>query len=178
MAQVEQSIKDYGRKIGLVRTPREYKVTPTPILWQSENRKLIDQAFTALQSGLVAVPLLAGMDKFFEIIGDWTAYLAPVFPQMFGTTPQFFIHMVGAVEIVIALGIALMPRFFSFILLAWLGAIISNLLMLGGHLDIVLRDCGLAAAAYALGRLSQLKEEVPVVMSEEVTDFSTPELAN
>lgn len=177
MAQVEQSIKDYGRRIGLHRN-REYKVTPTPILWQSENKKLIYQAFTVLQSSLVAVPLLAGMDKFVEVIGNWTAYLAPVFPQMMGTTPVFFIHMVGAFEIVLALGLALMPRFFSYVLLAWMGIIIANLLLLGGHLDIVLINIGLAAAAFALGRLSQIKEEIPVIVSDEVTDFSTPELVN
>lgn len=176
MAHVERPIKDYGKKSELLRH-REYRVSPTPLLWHGENNNLIYQAFMVLQSALVAVPLVAGMDKFVEIFANWTDYLAPVIPQLFGMTSQSFMYFVGICEIIIAVGVALWPRTFSYVVMLWFGAIIFNLLILGKHYDIVLRDFGLAVAAFALSRLSNLKEEVPVVVSEP-TEFSAPELAH
>lgn len=178
MAHVEQPIKDYGHKSDWIRS-REYKITPTPLLWHSENNKLIYQAFMVLQSGLVAVPLIAGMDKFVNIVAKWTEYLSPAIPQFLGMRAQSLMYLVGMFEVVIALGVALWPRAFSWVLMTWMAAIIVNLLMLGQHYDVALRDFGLAAAAFALWRLSLIKEEVPLVIAEpETTDFSTPELAH
>ncbi len=178
MAQVEQAIKDYGKKIGWTRS-REYKVTPTPLLWQSENNKLIYQAFMALQCGLVAVPLIAGMDKFVNIIALWSDYLAPEIPLFFGFSVREFLYLVGAIEVVMALGIALWPRIFSWVLMLWMMAIISNLMILGQHFDVALRDFGLMVAAFSLWRLSLIKEEVPLVVSEmETPEFTTTEMAH
>jgi hypothetical protein len=177
MARIEQPIKDYGRKLGF-GTNREYRVTPAPILWHQENNNLIYQAFMVLQSGLVAVPLIAGMDKFVEILANWPEFLAPIFPQFLGVTAQTFMYGVGALEIVMAIGLALWPRIFSWVLCAWFALIIMNLLTLGQHYDIILRDFGLAAAAFALGRLSQIREEVPVVVEETEEIPITPELAH
>jgi hypothetical protein len=182
MAHVERPIKDYRPDNRSVKKnaglqSRDYRVEETPILWHSENNNLIYQAFMALQAGLVAVPLIAGMDKFVNILGNWTEYLAPIFPNVLGVSAQTFMYGVGVVEILIAMGVALWPRIFSNVLLVWVGLVILNLLMTGQYFDIVLRDFGLAAAAYALSRLSQIKEEVPVVVAEP-NDFSTPELAH
>ncbi|MEZ0392721.1 MAG: hypothetical protein ACAH59_10925 [Pseudobdellovibrionaceae bacterium] len=177
MAHVEQSIKDYGRKSGFDRGSREYKVTPAPILWQNENNRLIYQAFTVLQSGLVAVPLVAGMDKFVNMITDWSQYLSPAFPHLLGMSSSSFMSMIGTIEIGIAIGLALMPRLFSWVLCFWMGAIILNLLSMRQHYDMILVDFGLTMAAFALGKLSQIKEDVPVVVTEG-SELSTPELAN
>lgn len=177
MAHAEHpTIRDYSKKSHMMGH-REYRVSPTPLLWHGENNNLIYQAFMVLQSALVAVLLVAGMDKFVGILANWTDYLMPIIPQILGTTAKSFLYVVGICEIVIAVGIALWPRVFSWVVMAWLGAIIFNLLLLGQHYDIVLRDFGLAVAAFALSRLSNLKEEVPVVVSE-TNEFSAPELAH
>ena len=49
---------------------------------------------------------------------------------------------------------ALKPRIFSYVVAAWLGAIIINLLLIPGYFDVALRDFGLLLGALALGRLS------------------------
>ncbi|MGZ5280395.1 MAG: hypothetical protein ACXWC9_10655 [Pseudobdellovibrionaceae bacterium] len=178
MARWETPLKTYDRKrsLGTSNAP-EYRVTPAPLLWHRENNNLIYQAFMVLQSGLTAVPLIAGMDKFVEILANWPQYLAPGIPQILGMSSQSFMYLVGFVEIIIAIGVALYPRIFSYVVMGWFIAIIINLLMLGQYFDIVLRDFGLAVAAFALSRLSQLKEEVPFVAAE-TNDISTPELAH
>jgi hypothetical protein len=177
MAHWEQPIKDYGRKKTVVNPSPEYRVEPAPLLWHRGNNELIYQAFMVLQSGLVAVPLIAGMDKFAKILTNWPQYIAPFFPRIFGLSPQVFSYVTGVIEIVIAIGIALYPRFFSYVLVGWFAVLIGNLLMLGRFYDIVLLNFGLAIAAFALNRLSQLKEEVPLVVNE-TSDLSTPELAH
>lgn len=173
----QEPIQDYDRRNALREAPREYRVTPAPLLWHHENNNLIYQAFMVLQTGLVIVPLIAGMDKYAEILANWPQYLAPGFPRLFGTTAQSIMYVVGIVEVLIAIGVALYPRIFSFVVMGWFGAVVVNLLILGQYYDIVLYNFGLAVAAFALSRLSQLKEEVPVVVSE-TSDLSTPELAH
>lgn len=178
MARWELPIKTYGSNKGSMGTnAREYRVTPSPLLWHRENNNLIYQAFMILQSGLVAVPLIAGMDKFVEILANWSQYLAPGIPQFLGVSTRNFMYFTGFVDIIVAIGVALYPRIFSYVLMGWMMGIIVNLLILGQYFDIVLYDFGLAVAAFALSRLSQLKEEVPVVVAE-TNDISTPELAH
>jgi hypothetical protein len=54
--------------------------TPTASLASSP----VYQAFLILLIGFTAAPLIAGADKFFGILTDWTKYLAPVFPNLLG----------------------------------------------------------------------------------------------
>ena len=63
--------------------------------------------------------------------------------------------IVGVIEIVAGIGVALKPRIFAYIVAAWLVLIIINLLLIPGYFDVALRDFGLLLAALALGRLSQ-----------------------
>ncbi len=181
MAQIGQPMKEYGWKSGWLPRQRQYKVTSSPLLWHSENNRLIRQAFTILQSGLVAALLVAGMDKFFHMLVDWTQYLAPVLSQALQVSDYSFVAVVGAFEVLIALGVAISPQFFCRIFFAWMILIMAHSLLSGAYLDIMVRDFGLTAAAYALWRLSQIKEEVAVISEEPdtvVKEFTTPELVN
>ena len=111
------------------------------------------QAYRILQAGFVAAPILAGLDKFFNILVDWEQYLAPFIGDMI--PPGIFMVIVGVIEIVAGIGVALKPRLFAYVVAAWLVGIILNLLLIPGYYDVALRDLGLALGALALGRLSQ-----------------------
>ena len=63
--------------------------------------------------------------------------------------------VVGVIEIVAGIGVALKPRIFAYVVAAWLAMIIANLLLIPGYFDVALRDFGLFLAALALARLSQ-----------------------
>lgn len=110
------------------------------------------QAYRILQLGFVVAPILAGLDKFFYLMTDWTQYLAPFLANLAGAGT--FMSVVGVVEIVAGIGVALRPRLFSYVVAAWLVGIIGSLLLTGGYLDVALRDLGLVLGALALGRLS------------------------
>jgi hypothetical protein len=114
----------------------------------------IYQGYQLLHVGFVVAPLVAGLDKFSNILVDWTQYLAPVFPSILGITPQTFMRIVGVVEIVAAIGVAVKPKVFGWVVSAWLVGIIINLLIKGQYYDVALRDLGLAIGAAALARIA------------------------
>ncbi|MGZ4294898.1 MAG: hypothetical protein ACXVRM_11700, partial [Solirubrobacteraceae bacterium] len=65
-------------------------------------------------------------------------------------------HVVGIVEIAAGVLVALKPRYFAYLVAAWLGGIIINLLTYSGFYDIALRDFGLMLGALTLGRLASV----------------------
>ena len=128
----------------------------------SETADLVDQsplvsrareAYTLLLLGFGTAPILAGLDKFFYFLVDWDKYVAPFAENMVGD-PTTFMLIVGVIEIAAGVGIWLKPRIFSYVVAAWLGGIILNLLLIPGFFDVALRDLGLLLGALALARLS------------------------
>ena len=113
------------------------------------------QAYQILHWGFVAAPLIAGLDKFAHLLVNWDKYLTPLIPRITGIAPHTFMLIVGVIEIVAAVIVAIKPRIGAYIVAAWLAGIIINLLLVPGYYDIALRDFGLFLAALALGRLSQ-----------------------
>jgi len=113
------------------------------------------QAYRILQLGFVAAPILAGIDKFTDKLCNWDQYLAPPIAGLFGGNAHAFMMIVGVIEIVAGIGVALKPKYFAYVVSAWLLGIIVNLLMTGRYFDIALRDLGLSLGALALARLAQ-----------------------
>ncbi|HJR93112.1 MAG TPA: hypothetical protein VJ938_11775 [Acidimicrobiia bacterium] len=109
-------------------------------------------AFQILRLGFTVAPILFGLDKFFNVMTDWTEYL-PTFVTD-AVSGSLVMGIVGVIEIAAGLGVWFRPRIFAYVVAAWLGLIIVTLLMAGGFLDVALRDFGLLLAALALGRLA------------------------
>ena len=114
------------------------------------------QAYHLLHIGFIAAPVIAGLDKFAELLTDWDQYLAPQVARMLGGAAHSFMLVVGVVEMLAGLLVALRPRIGAYVVAGWLGGIILNLLMSGRWFDIALRDFGLMLGALALGRLASM----------------------
>jgi hypothetical protein len=112
------------------------------------------QAFRILQLGFVAAPILAGLDKFFHLLVNWDQYVPAFVAQFSPIGVHQLMLVVGVIEIVAGVGVALKPRIFAYVVAAWLLIIIANLLLIPGYFDIALRDLGLFLGALALARLS------------------------
>lgn len=121
---------------------------------QVSDRAPAQQAFLLLRTVFTIAPILFGLDKFTNILTDWTMYLAPVATSVVPVSAQTFMYGVGVVEIIAGIAVALWPRFGSLLVAAWLLGIIINLLILGSFYDVALRDFGLMVGALALNRLS------------------------
>jgi hypothetical protein len=112
------------------------------------------QAFLTLRIGFVVAPILFGLDKFTNLLTDWTTYLAPGIDRLVPGSASSAMLAVGVVEIVAGLVVAVRPKVGGYLVAAWLAGIITNLLLLGDHYDVALRDLGLLLAALALARLA------------------------
>jgi uncharacterized membrane protein YphA (DoxX/SURF4 family) len=113
------------------------------------------QAFLLLRTVFTVAPIIFGLDKFTNILADWTIYLAPQATALVPLPAQTLMYVVGVVEVLAGIAVAVRPRFGSLLVAAWLAGIIVNLLLLGSFFDVALRDFGLLVAALALNRLSQ-----------------------
>lgn len=101
------------------------------------------------------VPILLGLDKCFtSLIVDWSKYTSPMIMAYIPLTMVQFLILVGVIEIVAGLIVWFYPRFGGYLIVAWMGLIIFNLLTMGGLLDIILRDVVIAIGALALAWLS------------------------
>ena len=119
------------------------------------------QAFTLLRIGFTVAPILFGLDKFLDWLVDWPVYLAPEIDDLIPGNAHQAMLAVGVVEIVAGLVVAIRPRFGGYLVAAWLGGIIVNLLLQADHYDVALRDFGLLISALALARLATAYERTP-----------------
>jgi hypothetical protein len=122
----------------------------------------LDRARRLLRVGFGATAIVAGADKFFNVLTDWTMYLSPLAEALSPVSAQASMQIAGLVEVLV--GIALLTRWVrpaSYILAAWLGAIALNLLLTGDYFDIAARDVVLALAAYTLAKLTTATHETP-----------------
>jgi hypothetical protein len=113
------------------------------------------QAYQILHVGFVVAPIVAGLDKFFNLLVNWEQYLPPFVNKMVGGHGHELMLVAGVIEIIAGLGVLFKPKVFAYIVSAWLLMIVVNLFMIPGYYDIALRDFGLALGALALARLSQ-----------------------
>ncbi len=120
------------------------------------------QAFWLLRAGFTVAPILFGLDKFAHVLVNWDQYLAPRIVEHLPWSAHQAMYIVGIIEIVAGLVVALRPRFGAYLVAAWLAGIIVNLLVIPGFYDIALRDFGLFIAALALARLATVFDSSPV----------------
>ena len=120
-------------------------------------------AWWALRVGLGLAPILAGLDKYFNLLTNWEMYLDPTIPNLLHMEAAAFMHMVGVVEIVAGvLVFTRLTRFGAYVVMAWLLAIAANLLAQGMFFDIAVRDVELALAAFVLAKLTEARTTVAV----------------
>jgi uncharacterized membrane protein YphA (DoxX/SURF4 family) len=114
------------------------------------------QAFALLRLPFTVAPIAFGLDKFFNVMVDWPNYLAPWINDIAPGSGQDFMYLVGVIEILAGVAVALKPRYGAYIVAAWLAGIIVNLLTHSGFYDVALRDFGLMLAALTLARLASV----------------------
>ena len=79
------------------------------------------QAFRILHFGFTVAPILAGLDKFFHLLVNWDQYVPGVVANVSPISAHTLMLVVGVIEIVAGIGVALKPRIFAYVVAAWLG---------------------------------------------------------
>jgi uncharacterized membrane protein YphA (DoxX/SURF4 family) len=123
--------------------------------------RLKDPAFAAyfvLRTVFTVAPILMGLDKFFNLLTyphHWSMYLAGWIDDLVPGTADQLMYVVGVIEIVAGVLVAVAPRLGAWVVVAWLAGIIIDLVTGPGFYDVALRDFGLLVGAVALGLLAQ-----------------------
>jgi uncharacterized membrane protein YphA (DoxX/SURF4 family) len=134
--------------------PREATLAPT--FGERLKSDPTYQAFVLLRVAFTVAPILFGLDKFFNVMVDWEQYLAPWIDDIVPGSAATAMHLVGAIEIVAGVLVFLKPRYGAYVVAAWLGGIIVDLLTYSGYYDVALRDFGLMLGALTLARLASV----------------------
>jgi uncharacterized membrane protein YphA (DoxX/SURF4 family) len=110
--------------------------------------------------GLMAT--LAGIDKFFNLLVDWSSYVSPVAAQLLPFSTDVFMWIVGVIEFAVGISIlTALPVVGSYVASAWLLLVAVNL-TLGGYFDVAVRDVVLSIGAFTLARLIQVQGQLAV----------------
>ena len=107
------------------------------------------------------VPIVAGLDKFTNLLTNWEAYLAPGLVKMLPFSGHTFMLIAGIIEIAAGALVLMRPRIGAWVVMAWLIAIGLTLLASGHFLDVAVRDFALAVGAWTLARLSAPAQHAP-----------------
>lgn len=109
--------------------------------------------------GLTAT--LAGLDKFFNVLADWSTYVSPLAAQLLPVSTDAFMYAVGVIEFAVGLSIlGVAPVIGAYVASAWLVLVAANLLA-AGFVDVAVRDVVMSVAAFTLARLLELRAHAP-----------------
>jgi hypothetical protein len=126
----------------------------------------LDMPWIALRYGIGLTATLAGLDKFFNILADWSSYVSPLAARLLPFSTGSFMGIVGVIEMAVGLAIlTAWTRPAAYVASAWLLGIAVNLL-LAGFYDIAVRDVVMALAAFTLARLAEVRQESPAYRFE------------
>jgi uncharacterized membrane protein YphA (DoxX/SURF4 family) len=122
----------------------------------------LELPFRALRIGIGLGALLAGLDKFFNILADWETYLSPLATKLIPVTDATFMRAVGVIEMIAGLVVlAGFTRLGGYVVAGWLLAVAASLVTTGMFYDLAVRDVVIAIAAFTLARLSEVRAHAP-----------------
>lgn len=102
------------------------------------------------------VPIVAGADKFTNLLVNWADYLNPTLEGVLPFSSSVFMMIVGVIEIIAGILVLVNPQKGAYLVCAWLVLIALSLLASGRFLDIAVRDLTMAIGAYSLAKITGL----------------------
>ena len=116
----------------------------------------LSQVHRTLRLTYGLVPIVAGLDKFTNLLTHWENYLSPGVVSMLPFSAHTFMMIVGVIEIIAGIIVLAKPAIGGYIVMAWLAVIAITLLASGNYLDVAVRDLTMAIGALSLARLSKI----------------------
>lgn len=137
--------------------------------------KNLDSSWWALRIGLGLAAFLAGLDKFFNLLTNWSLYLSPVAERFLPCTAKTFMRIIGPIEMLVGLAILTSwTRMGAYAAAVWLLAIAVNLVSSGTFYDLAVRDAVMAIGAYALANLTKAREVARSAQDSEARSMRQP----
>lgn len=101
------------------------------------------------------LPIVAGLDKFTNILTDWSQYVSEGLAGMLPFEPSTFMMIVGVIEIIVGILVLTKTKIGAYVVSAWLLAIALSLILSWSYVDVAVRDLVMAIGAFSLATLSE-----------------------
>ncbi|MCC7513678.1 MAG: hypothetical protein IT212_03160 [Bacteroidia bacterium] len=121
--------------------------------------KILSQTFNLLKYTFVVVPIVAGADKFTNLLTNWPQYINPTIAGMLPLTPAVFMMIVGVIEITAGIIVLKKPAIGGQIVAAWLTLIALTLLLGFNYIDVAVRDLVMAISAFSMAQLAKFVKQ-------------------
>lgn len=132
----------------------------------------LTSAFWILRIALGLTALLAGLDKFVNLLTNWEKYASPLLLDVVPLSAGTLMRVAGLVEIVVGVAVlAGVTRLGGYVIAAWLTLIALSLLTTGQYFDVAVRDLVMACSAFVLARLSEVRQQSPAYSSKPVSSL-------
>ena len=122
----------------------------------TNSNQVVRSVWTILKITFTVVPVVAGLDKFTDLLVNWDMYLHPCIVSMIPFSAHTFMQIVGVIEIVAGILVFARPAIGGWVVMAWLICIALTLLASGNYLDVAVRDLVMSVGAMSLARLSRI----------------------
>ncbi len=119
-----------------------------------KNAQTVSQVQTILKFTYGVIPIVAGADKFTNLLTDWSHYLNPSLVSALPFSAHAFMMIVGVIEIIAGILVFIDTQKGAYLVSAWLVLIALSLLTSGNYLDVAVRDLVMAIGAFSLAKLS------------------------
>jgi len=112
--------------------------------------------FNLLKYTFGIVPIVAGLDKFTDILTNWDLYLHPALAESLPFSAHAFMLVVGIIEIIAGIIVLMKPFLGGMVVAAWLTLIALTLLASGNYLDVAVRDLVMGIGAFSMAKISKI----------------------
>jgi len=123
-------------------------------------KQSLSPTFYLLKLTYGIVPIVAGLDKFTNLLTHWENYIHPGTAGMLPFSPHAFMMIVGVIEIIAGIIVLAKPALGGYIVSAWLTLIAFTLLASGNYLDVAVRDLVMAIGAFSLARMAKFVSQI------------------
>ena len=131
----------------------------------TNSNETVKSVWTILRLTFGLVPIVAGLDKFTDLLTNWDLYLHPGIASIIPFSAHTFMQIVGVIEIIAGLLVLIRPAIGAYVVMAWLICIALTLIASGKYLDVAVRDLVMSIGALSLARLTKV---VPVTQRQPV----------
>ena len=113
----------------------------------------IKTVYTLLKFTFGLVPIVAGLDKFTNLLTNWSLYISDSFASILPFDAATFMIIIGVIEIAAGILVLTKTKIGAYVVSAWLTVIALTLIFSWSYVDVAVRDLVMAIAAYCLAKL-------------------------
>jgi uncharacterized membrane protein YphA (DoxX/SURF4 family) len=118
----------------------------------------LHSTYWTLRIAFGATAFLAGLDKFFNLLANWESYVSPLVTRLVPLSPAVLMRAAGVIEMIAGIIVlAGLTRIGGYVIAAWLTLVAVSLVTTGHYFDVAVRDLVMAAGAFTLAKISELR---------------------